>query len=751
MYARGQSQRGPAFRLPQRRLINAHCDLLLSTAQTVKEGPQAGHVELFIPAPPGLTRAEAERSHIATRNFFAWLCRKPIVGYHLGDALADLLNRMKAWRPASVDNVEDILMYADKMGYSTVDHCPDHALAMLAFSERARISHVWIDSFAHCVGMIGEASRSPEFAPISRATKALITRAFLEMDLHLDRTSRALVSFLENELSAAYLGLSHGARLHLDNFRSFLHTYHVGKHGYWPPYSPTNYPKELYYDLYYDFSCLYHFLADKDTTSTSHHIKSANGGICVEQNIQQFNQRHKFNSLPYTLPLLPHFSAESKTKSQRSLRSLKIGVKEASMPRTARGDRLRLQLRAASNQGDESLLRSGLVQQYITWEDTYATQTNEDVAPVDARKVRWILIYGILQTLVSAIQAPPEVRDTSAPKYPLCILTTGLPPWNNDGAPEPQTVSAVAESSENKSQDGREMFKQDEITPTLSIHPDCEKEAYFDYWSNSSSSNENQNSQPMAAWRRAGTRLRKNTLKRMSLTQQTQSNTSPQPDLVSGRTLAELAYGDKNNPQAGDSNAFHEFDFGFASERSAWAPGSSMEGGETTYTSLMADSSHSTFDDFHDSLSTQARSSSLDDSLDDTSTPSLTFSHGSRETVVSFHSGHSYPISSDLSTADTSPSHISRANSSDSEEAIEAVVTRLSIAKEKNGVTHVDSEVFSPQPVTSFTDYLKKDVDSNATSPGSFIAGGVDRAAVIENDGALENPTTESYRMLTGA
>ena len=707
----------------------------------------SGHVKLHIPAPSGLMREEAMRSHIATRNFFAWLSRKPIVGHQLGPSLADVLGRMKSWRSASVDNVEDLLMYADQMGYSSVEHRPDHALAMLALSESAHIPHVWIDSFAHCVGMNGEIGHSNEFASISRATKALITRAYLEMDLHLDRTSRSLVSFLEHELCDSYLGISDSARHHLDRFRTFLYTYHVAKHGYWPPYSPTNYPKDLYYDLYSDFSCLYHFLADKDVKEATDPLKPALGGICVEQNIEQFNRRHKFNPLPHTLPLLPRGPTNGVTKPQRSLRSLKAGVKEVSMSKTVRADKARLQLRVASNYNDESVLRSGLVQQYITWEDTFATHSDENVSLADARKVRWILIYATLQTLVSAIQAPPEVRDTRRPKYPLCILTSGLPPWENDVIPPEHQLPSPVESLESQSHTAQDVSRENAATPTISVQPDCEEQVYLNYWSNSNGSRENVSSQSTSSLRRASTRLRKNTFKRRSLIQQDEPDKAPQPKLVAGRTLAELAYGEPSVDFAASGNAFHEFDFGFGSRSSDQESKTSVEN-ELMHASSIAWSSKSTFDDFHDSLSHQSHVSFASESSDSVSVPSLTFSHSSRETLDSFHSGYTHLAASDVSSVETPTLDLSRANSKDSEKHVEAMVSRLSIAKQQNGINSLDGEAFAPRTVTQFTDFLQKEVDSNATSPGSIMADEFDRAAAIENDGVLNATTTDPYELV---
>ena len=126
-------------------------------------------------------------------------------------------------------------------------------------------------------------SSSNEFGPISRLTKALITRAYLEMDIHLGRVSAVLRNFLEDDFSSAYFGLSDGGRAHLDKFRSFLHSFYVEKFGYWPPPQGVTFPRALYKALHHDFKNLYDFLKDEESSSDISTQKPASGGICVLQ------------------------------------------------------------------------------------------------------------------------------------------------------------------------------------------------------------------------------------------------------------------------------------------------------------------------------------------------------------------------------------------------------------------------------------------------------------------------------------
>ncbi len=125
---------------------------------------------LYIPAPTSLNPVDAFRYHLTTRNLFACLFGKPIVGFHLGQALLDLLERMNGLSPSVNDNLRVLLAYMDHVGYLDFRECPDHALAALIFAERFELEGLWIDAFVHCAGMNDRLTESVEFeVSLSRA------------------------------------------------------------------------------------------------------------------------------------------------------------------------------------------------------------------------------------------------------------------------------------------------------------------------------------------------------------------------------------------------------------------------------------------------------------------------------------------------------------------------------------------------------------------------------------------------------
>ena len=183
-YGKGQSRRGPSLRLSLLDIETSNCRPMLEQccAMPVPDSPSAqiedgssddggfftnpsltGKYELYMPAPAQLNREEAFQYHLTTRNFFAWMFEKPLVGTHLGSALIALMDRMNTFRPDSSENEDDVLAYIDSQGYTDFRECPDHALAALQFAEKFQNSELWTDAFVHCVGMNDLLIKSDEF------------------------------------------------------------------------------------------------------------------------------------------------------------------------------------------------------------------------------------------------------------------------------------------------------------------------------------------------------------------------------------------------------------------------------------------------------------------------------------------------------------------------------------------------------------------------------------------------------------
>ncbi|GAB7343950.1 hypothetical protein MBLNU457_1896t2 [Dothideomycetes sp. NU457] len=496
---RGRSRRGPAFRIPSSIIKETQCDRLFSDNYIRRSSHSSDLVsdsgyssaasseipcDMFIPAPDESTRSDAFHWHITTRNLFAWMMNKPIVGASLGKAFIDLQERMLLLRPATTNNVGDCLAYAENMGYLEFAHSPDYALAFLRFAEQYQIRDLWIDAFCHCVGMNDSLCLSSEYDNISNVTKALISRASLEMDLHLGRVSRALGNILEDELSGTFLGLSGPERAHMDRFRSHLHSYYVAKHGYWPPPADAAFDKDLLINMCNEFYDLYDYLVDTESTYELANQK-ASGGLCVLQNVNAFNTRHNYEPLEHPLPLLPDAQhLERSVQGQRALRPLRLSTKST---RNVRLLSARAALFTATNNVGADVESCPLIQSYIDFEHESISRPEEKLTMSDARKVRWIMIYCTLQMLVSVTKSADEVRDSWSPSYHMCCLVTESPnlfPTANKSAlsihPALRSCEVIEDSASGSTTSIKDEEEDRELCESpISIQPDCDRTDYF--------------------------------------------------------------------------------------------------------------------------------------------------------------------------------------------------------------------------------------------------------------------------------
>ncbi|KZM19770.1 uncharacterized protein EKO05_0004179 [Ascochyta rabiei] len=495
LYAQGASRRGPSFCIPFRALRQKKCSSMLDicyaqiasrdgshvqqlmsmASSLVLSNREPGIVNLFIPAPDDTSRQDSFKWHVTTRNFFAFLLGKPLVGHQMGQTFVDLQERLHLFRSGAVNNHEDFLQYAEDQGYRDFSECTDYALASLFYAEQYKLRDAWVDAFAHCVGMNESLSLSPEYASTSRLTKALITRAYLEVDIHLGQVTVALSKFLDEDFSPAYLGLTPGARSHLNRFRRFLHSFYVKKFGYWPPPRGSAFPKALYKSMYFDFQSLYYLLVDTNSTTDLALQGPASGGICVLQNVDSFDKRHMFTPQSHPLPLFPSYAEPTKKMdSQKALRQLTLVSHQNKINKV---QTISAALAAATNTQDPAVTSSNIVQEYIHFEQTYSStlnQRDEKVSVLDARKVRWLLIYGTLQYLVSVLRAPKEVRDTETADYPLCCLVAEHSSWS-DSSQVPTPSISYATSAVNRFDEYLNSSQPD----FNSIQPDCHREDYF--------------------------------------------------------------------------------------------------------------------------------------------------------------------------------------------------------------------------------------------------------------------------------
>lgn len=268
------------------------------------------------------------------------------------------------------------------------------------------------------------------------------------MDFRLSRAGAMLSDLLLEELSEAHLGLSAAARAHLDRFRLYIHGFYATRFGAFPP-GPSNkkcntiFKPEVYRIMQADFTALYEYLVDLNFTSAADRSPSpsAQGGLCALQLVHGFDCRHKFVPLAHPLPLLPEPVKVPDSRKRSSIAWL-VGGQSFRETKGRPGQRLLsyASLMRATNHANAQVLRNRLVIAYRQFEEESLITTHKaeptdktSVGPADARKVRWLFIYAVYQTLLSCAEPPTELISNQDLGYHLNISTSTTPPWEAEG------------------------------------------------------------------------------------------------------------------------------------------------------------------------------------------------------------------------------------------------------------------------------------------------------------------------------
>lgn len=378
-------------------------------------------LELHIPPPTGLTSEQSLSYHLGTRNFFAWVYRRPLVGQYLGEALVQLLDCMHQFRLPGIDNEMDLIDYIEDEGYLALKNNPCAAVAILYLAETSEFWEMYIDAFAHCVGMYSHLDSTPGYHLLSMNSKGLLSGTKADLDIRLTEASSRLNDFARTDLAGSY-----GFRisLHVDTFRDFLLSFYKEKFGKWPPPpGRTPYDKHVYFALKHDFECLRELLINEDVgpSDTGTH----DSGLNVARVLKDYDHRRGFKTKKHPTPLIPAVIPRQATWRRLS----GLGGKLRPDNRLLANASLARSYNAASSR----VLGNDLVQAFRRFEEDVVT-ADKEASIIEGRKARWLVVYAVCQTLQQVTEAPEEVTDADGVDYHVAISTEGLPLWGEVGA-----------------------------------------------------------------------------------------------------------------------------------------------------------------------------------------------------------------------------------------------------------------------------------------------------------------------------
>ncbi|KAL8713847.1 MAG: hypothetical protein Q9220_001992 [cf. Caloplaca sp. 1 TL-2023] len=379
--------------------------------------------EIHFPAPDNATRTEMLRHHITTRNLFAFLLDKPLIGLTYYQALTDLHERIILYMPQETDCTQLTVRYLISNQLQNVSNDPAAAAGLLAWIKNTQVRWLegWREAFVHCVGMYKELRGLPEHRDLGHGTRTLLERSHLELQVRIEACESRLSSFNFDNVWFTPNLLSPLACRSYDRFRQFLQQYYERIHKDWPPAadhggSDNWLTRELVQRLQKDFGSLYDYYVDRSrhwdevagfAAHETNRESDPDQEYTLTQSLLNFDKKNKSAHLPLPYPLLPAsatelfeqkprkqsiFSSKSKTMEKRILHS----CAEAS-------NSLLIPADTASN---------GLVEAFLRFEKSDLVS---EANPREVRQGRWVLLYGILQVLATVSVDTPGLwfKDVS--------------------------------------------------------------------------------------------------------------------------------------------------------------------------------------------------------------------------------------------------------------------------------------------------------------------------------------------------
>ncbi|KLU88681.1 hypothetical protein MAPG_07666 [Magnaporthiopsis poae ATCC 64411] len=458
--------------------------------------------ELYFPSPPNLTRIDQLRYHITTRNVFALLYHASLVGLSLYQALGDLHARLETYMSTETDNLGAIVQYLAARAIDDVRNDVEGAVSLLAWSESAdvRWAEGWREFFLHCAGMYPRVELCADFKNVSPITRALLERASLETQLRVQAAEERLAEFQYGDMwpsAVATVASTSGpvapspAKAAADRLQKFFVGYYSRVYGRWPPLPPppaNGMPgvavgdpddemwltRTVAQNLQKDFSALYDYLVDRDiiwdgsearagrkwmlvSSSGNRGFEADSEDLPMTDMLIEFDNRLRFPHIPRPYPLVPESippppaaaavaaaaAARNGNGKEKSGKKSSNNGSGTTTPTSGRNAVVERKVALAYTEATNIMLlgsdfvQSDLIDAFLKFEKSDRVG---EVDPSTARRGRWTLIYGILQTLASVSVDAPNMRYREDVAYHLSPRLKGakVPPWKKGSGGAPQ-------------------------------------------------------------------------------------------------------------------------------------------------------------------------------------------------------------------------------------------------------------------------------------------------------------------------
>lgn len=453
---------GFAARQPYQRRAGPHPGIYTPPASEYNPDSYdtAASYEIFLPLPSEfMNKSEAEILHfnVTSRNALAIICKASLVGKDLSKGLIEAQRRLEGWFGEEGYTAAGLLAeYLHHRELDDMRNNPAIAIAMMGWSESpgVRWSDMYRESFVHLAGMYGRTQLYSEFkTAVSRTTRELLNHANYNMQMRVKKAEDRLKDLDFSDLwpPSSNPPPSYGA---FERIRSFFLSELSAVHGSWPPQTPIGedywLTRDVTQSLQKDFGALYDYLVDRDVEwdcveerpgpkwgfkRDGKPIEGNSPDLPLTTLLLNWDNKEELEHIPAPYPLLPE-SIPVKQSSKDNL--FKVNASKKPLP--PKDDKMAQRKFALAYTQSTNIFKLDPDAPPNAWVESYMDFEKADQAtsvdPRDARRGRWILIYGILQVL-SGISV-----DTPRMKYPqvgfcyhISPSLAGVPPWDRSNEP----------------------------------------------------------------------------------------------------------------------------------------------------------------------------------------------------------------------------------------------------------------------------------------------------------------------------
>ncbi|KAI5272988.1 hypothetical protein E4T47_03745 [Aureobasidium subglaciale] len=407
-------------------------DLLSLISECVCE--RGIHYNFRLP-PLGENLEKINRYNLAIRNFIATIIRKPIIGNTLVSALEDLqiiakhVFKLQHQPEKTAAFVHDLV---ENMKFDNFINRPADVCKFLAWTEKTRWSRGFVETFAHCAGMLNYGVLDQEsLEELSRTSRALLEQSCTKMHYNLTTAEIPLTVFgigptIMREVED-YVGIQQS----LLAFQNFLHQYYAQLYGTWPP--PMNQSsghwltRSMVQRLQQDFGNLHDLLVDTNIqrgAATDADADSFGCGLDRSHLFATWDRRNSFNPLPYFEPKAPVFSPTVVVEQEGAKGARRSSLIPAVQKHRNKGPDLHDIYTRATNAGTNV---SDFCKAFLNHE---ASIKHQAIDTHEGRLGRWIVVYCMMQVLSRVAVDIQGLRYTQGMEYFLNADINGTPPWS---------------------------------------------------------------------------------------------------------------------------------------------------------------------------------------------------------------------------------------------------------------------------------------------------------------------------------